>query len=44
MEFLLPLTLKVLAFNSFVAGGADAAVEFMVVAFAVWCVVDYVES
>lgn len=44
MKFLLHFALEVLAFDSFVAGGADAAIEFVVVMFAVRCVVNYVEG
>ena len=44
VEFLLALALEVLPFDALVAGGAGAAVEFVVVAFAVGRVVDYVEG
>ncbi len=43
MEFLLPLTFEILAFDTFVAGLANAAIQFVVVPLAVRRVVDYVE-
>ena len=44
MELLLPLTFQVLSLNPLVTSRAHTPVQFVVVAFAVWRIVDNVEG
>jgi hypothetical protein len=44
MEFLLAFAFEVLAFDASIAGCTGAAVELVIMAFAVWRVVDDIEG
>jgi len=44
MEFLFALRLETLPFDAAVAGGANAAVELVVVVLAIWSIVDHIKS